>query len=795
MKSEGLFLIAALLGLTLLMSHPANPSVTSEAPLPPEMGTIQGTVFKQSTGAPLSGADVLLLETDEHQTSAEDGTFWFTEVAPGTYTLSVAHPTYSTEKDTVIEVRAGDTTQVKIYLGELYELEKVIVEGERVPPTVSRQEIRGSELLRLPGTGGDALKGLMTLPSIGIPNDFFGSLYIRGSAPGDNLIYFDRTPMGYPFHYGGIVSTISSEIIEDIHIYAGGYGAEFGLDAQTVIDIHSRDRLEDEALSGTFNLNILYSEGLVEGNVGEKGYVYLAGRRSYLDLVVGLFTDEIPLPYFSDYQFKFAYEVAENHHLMLNAFAAGDYIDIDGLGDEEDVFLHFQNGFDAQGVHLRSEFTPEFTSHLSLTRSRNLLLLNFEEPSTLTGYTVTETGERVETLREASRYKMEVDVPVYTVREDLGYQFTPTFRLEPGFLFAFSPATSLVESRVPEFVGTEVGQITGTEVEVTQIEGPVPESAVRVTEIDDEFSQLFRRTEGYLQARYEPFPFLSTALGVRVDYLNVTEELSVQPRGSLAFTLPGDSSLRLAYGRYEQSPRPYEMLAEGGNPDLTSSVTSHYIVEIERELSSETELKLAGYYKAQEGLVTPHAESGYLNQGSGYVGGAEVFLRHRVNDQFFGWISYAWTHAERRADPTAEYRPYLFDNMNVVTLVGSYRFSPTFEFGAKWQYSSGTSAVPVSEVFLVQDPVTRGMRQLLPDENLSSEQEAENLLELPTYHRLDIRFSKKWDFGSWQLGGFLEVLNVYNRRNPIRAINPTDGEVSDESQFPILPYIGLTVEF
>ena len=120
------------------------------------------------------------------------------------------------------DISSGDTTEVKIYLGAVFKLETVVVEGKRLPPTVSRTEIRGSELLRIPGAGNDALKGLTTLPSIGIPNDYFGILYIRGSGPGDTIYYLDRTPLGYPFHYGGLASTISSNIIDNIHIYATG---------------------------------------------------------------------------------------------------------------------------------------------------------------------------------------------------------------------------------------------------------------------------------------------------------------------------------------------------------------------------------------------------------------------------------------------------------------------------------------------------------------------------------------------------------------------------------------------
>ena len=264
-----------------------------------QTGTIEGTAYDGSTNAPVVGAKVHLLGTDERQTTDTEGKFWFIEITPGTYTMSITHEMYDTPTETDIEVSAGYTTQIKLYLGEVLMLEEVIVEGERLPPTVSRKDIRGSELRRIPGIGNDALKGLTTLPSIGVPNDYFGILYIRGSEPGSNLYYFDRTPLGYPFHWGGLLSTVSSEVIDKIDIYAGGYGGEFGLDSQAVLDIHSRDSLEKRT-SGKFNLNILYSEGMLERRIGDEGYVSIAGRRSYIDLIVGRFIDGQQFPYFSD---------------------------------------------------------------------------------------------------------------------------------------------------------------------------------------------------------------------------------------------------------------------------------------------------------------------------------------------------------------------------------------------------------------------------------------------------------------------------------------------------------------
>ena len=773
-----------------------------------QTGDIQGTVYQRSTGKSLVDADVHILETDQHQKTDENGVFQFTELPEGTYTFVVTHPVETAPTRVSVDISSGDTTEIKIHLGAVFKLEKVVVEGKRLPPTVSRTEIRGSELLRIPGTFNDTLKGLMTLPSIGIPNDYFGALYIRGSEPGSNLYYLDRTPLGYPFHWGGLLSTISSETIETIDIYAGGYGAEFGLDSQAVLDIHARDSL-DARLSGTFNLNILYSEGLLEGKIGDKGYISASGRRSYLDLIAGPIIEQQrgtpqQLPYFSDYQLKFARTLGEKHHLTVNAFAATDHFrieeeieetqDIEAISyeDAERSNVYFKNGFDGQGLHLRSNFTENLTSHLSLTRSDNFLNIDLQA---VTGESYTVVEGRVEPssyVANFAHYEINVNAPVYMLREDVSYRLNPTLQLESGFLSTFNPAKSSENGWFEENFKPEPNLDSTVET---------PEETPDFEEIHDEFGHDFYRAEGYVQGRYDPLSFLSVALGVRVDYLNVTEQVSIQPRGSVSFILSNGSNLRFAYGHYEQSPQPSQLLAENGNRALESSLTRHYIMELEHELSSRTELKLATYYKDAQKLVTPDEVSNYLNQGAASVAGAEVFLRHRIPDRFFGWISYAYTHAERRENPTATYQPYLFDNTHIVSVVANYSFTPKFEIGAKWQYLSGTSEAPISSIVLIQDPVTRGLNPLLAsaDEQLST--------ELAPYHKLDLRVSYKWNIWGLQAGGFLDVLNVYNRENKIKFIFEEatldvqgqevgiEREVFDAPQLPRIIYFGLTIEF
>ena len=727
----------------------------------PRTGDIEATVYQPDTDVPLVGAEIKITETGQSQKTGEDGTFQFTDIPVGTYTLSISHPD-GPPREIPIKIRAGEVLRGRFYPGAevpfiraidtATQLETIIVEGQRLPPTVSRKEIRGSELLRIPGTARDPLKGLTTLPSIGIPNDFFGILYIRGSAPGETLIYLDRTPLGYPFHYFGLFSTVNPDSIEDIRIYAGGYGAEFGLDSQAVIEIRSREA-STKRWGGVLDLNILSPSGFIETKIGDKGYASAAVRVSTLDLIFGLFFDWT-FPKWSDYQLKFAYQLTENQHLTLNGFGASDHFDFSNLASEEtegaaDVSAYFKNGFDAEGIHLRSHFTDRLTSHLSLTRSHNFLNIHFGENFT----------PEDEPANEPFIYSVQVNAPTYTLREDLSYKLTPTFQLEPGVLFALSPAKSHTHTSSSE------------EIDFESDEEP------SWTRKRDEFNWTFRRGEGYLQARADPFPFLSVTLGVRLDYLNLTEELSVQPRGSLSFTLPTNSILRFAYGRYEQSPLAYQVLKTDGNRDLKSSLTQHYVMELEHELSPQTELKFALYYKDMEKLVTravnfdvlfddsldAELTTAYRNQGSGFVSGAEVFLRHRVSEKFFGWISYAYTHAERREIPEDAFKPFLFDNTHIVSIVGNYNPTTKTEIGAKWQYVSGTAASPLGTLMLIQDPVTQGMHPLISDVA-----GAIFPVEIPTYHRLDIRLSGKRTWWGLPITAFTEILNVYNRKNKMR---------------------------
>ena len=444
--------------------------VTAFGQQPPNgAGEIYGTVYQKDLEQRVVSAQIRIAGTNQRVTTDPNGEFRFRDLPAGKYTLTASASDYRLLTDIAVTVEPGETTELKIYLERVTVLlDEVEVKGERAATAVGRQTLGASEIQRVPGAIGDALRALQALPSVGVANDFSGALYIRGGSDEDNLYYFDRVPIGYPYHFGGIVSSLSSEVIERIDVYAGGYGAEFGVNSQAVIDIYSRNKNTD-GFRAKFNLNVLYSEGLLEGKIGDQGFWYVAGRRSYIDLFLGSLSFDsgqiTAFPRFWDYQVKGGYKLSEKHQLSLNLFASGDSfaLKLDGEDVDQDIRgnVSFGSGFDGAGIHLRSLLTDQLTSFLSLTRSD----FQFD-------------------VRVGRELSLTIDAPDYVLREDLTYALTPKHQLESGVI-----------------LGLEPGRAIGRFIRPPD-EGEVDYDPRFLERLTFDESVLGQRLEAYLQDRY-----------------------------------------------------------------------------------------------------------------------------------------------------------------------------------------------------------------------------------------------------------------------------------------------------
>ena len=366
---------------------------------------------------------------------------------------------------------------------------------------------------------------------------------------------------------------------------------------------------------------------------------------------------------------------------------------------------------------------------------------------------------------------LKIDAPDYVLREDLTYTLNPKHRLESGVILGIEPGRAIGKFIRPP----DEGEV---DYDPRFLERQTFDESVRG-----------RRMEVYLQDRYRVLPFLSVVLGLRVDYFNLVDDFSIQPRGSILLDIMEGSQLQFSYGNYYQVPGPPRLTQSVGNPDLTTSQASHYILEFTRQVSEGTEFKFAGYYKDLANLVTNDDDVIYLNQGVGFAQGTEVFLRHRAGDRFLGWGSYTYGLSKRRDRPEEPYRYYSFDQTHVATLAATYRLTPTWEIGVKWQYRTGNPYTPVEGATQQTDP-RNGESIYIPNYVET------NSGRLPPYHRLDVKLSKAFRFKSWEMSLFLELLNAYNRKNLLNFSYSEDYTEKDEIyQFPLIPYLGITTEF
>ena len=737
---------------------------------------IKGKVFRQGSQELVSGVIVSVLGIDQKVITDDQGEFKLTELPIGTYQLTLKRFRFRS-KTIEVPVLDDQPTNLDIRLERIdFIFDEIVVRGQLLTESVSRQSVTGLEIKRIPGAGGDALRAIQALPGIKAGADFGGQLYVRGGGPEDNQIYFDRYPLANAYHFGGLVSTVSSEILQRIDIYAGGFGAEYGQDSQAIIDIYSRAG-NRKNVSSKVNLNILYAEGLIEGPLGESGSWYFAGRRSYFDLfpLERVITVITAFPRFWDYQTRFNYEINEKYQIDFTAFAADDFAELafsEEQQDEEELrgALYIKNSAHVQGFHLRALLTPRLTYDFNL--SHNKQLVNF---------------------KIGQGFFLRIQPDVYDVRHDVVYEISPNVRLETGLLNSIGDVVVQLFFPNPPEEGDPNYDFLEAEKN-------------RVDTRQDDY-----QVEGYVQTRFTLGEYLSFALGTRVDYsADLTAQPTPQPRFSFNLTTPGLPQLRLAYGRYLQTPQPPQFFEPGGNPELEESLSDHFILEIERAFENGTVIKAAGYRKQLDKQIEPDPEENpvknknYLNIGEGYAQGVEFLLQYRQGDRFFGWLSYARSVSKRRDAPDQDYRFYSYDQTHIATIIASYKFTKTFEIGGRWQYATGNPYTPLTCEENISNPCYESI--LSPRDGKTRKVPlygSINSFRVEPFHRLDVRISKDFVFDTWQIGTYLELINAYNRKNVLQFSydeeyeRNEDGEVKKDivGQLPLLPYFGVILEF
>jgi len=209
-------------------------------------GSIAGTVVDSETAETVPGANVVIEELQQGTSTDAEGTFEFSGIAAGDYTLAVSFVGYESASLSVT-VEAEETTELEISLApDEVQLENVVVtafgiEREERSLGYSVQEISGADIA---GTSESNfvgnLQGRIAGANISTSNSMGGSarIVLRGarSVSGNNqpLIVIDGVPLdnsnfnsggqiggGGGYDYGNAAQMINPDNVESVSILKG----------------------------------------------------------------------------------------------------------------------------------------------------------------------------------------------------------------------------------------------------------------------------------------------------------------------------------------------------------------------------------------------------------------------------------------------------------------------------------------------------------------------------------------------------------------------------------------------
>ena len=325
---------------------------------------------------PVQGAKVKLIAEDGEtitRTTGADGRFRFPSVLAATYTVQIVAEELATRTE-VETLSPGQQISVVYELVERPDTEAYGAVARIKPPPreVTRRTINRTQLTRIPGTRGDALRAIQLMPGVARPPFGAGLLIIRGSAPQDSQVQLEGAPLPLLYHFGGITSVFSSQLLESIEFFPGNFSTRYGRRRGGIVEVNVRDPKRD-GYSGMLDINLLDTYAVAEGPITKDWEVALAFRRSYIDLILPAVLpkdtfDVIAAPVYYDYQAITTYRPSSKDRLRLMLFGSSDRFAVlfaqpsDGTGGASDLSLStvFNRGHVSWYRHVSDDVDHDF---------------------------------------------------------------------------------------------------------------------------------------------------------------------------------------------------------------------------------------------------------------------------------------------------------------------------------------------------------------------------------------------------------------------------------------------------
>lgn len=730
-------------------------------------GSLSMRVLERQNGKAIAGVRVRLTGA-EGQTEAqggrdlvtdERGVVEATELQPGNYRVELQKEGLGSSLYTE-QVLAGKVTELTYRLGPMGTSEAAafgaVATVEAPRREVTRRTIERELLRKVPGTRGDPLRTIELLPGVARPPQGSGNVIIRGSSPLDSQVYLDGAPVPILYHLQGLTSFYNGALIDSIDFYPGNFSTRYGRKTGGVVEVKTRD-LASDRVHGVADINIIDGSLMVETPINDKWSIAGAARRSWIDFWIGNLIssdtlETVAAPVYWDYQGLLTYRPNRKNRIRLSAYGSGDELRLlTSAAADTDPSLRGNIGAQTAFHRVQLDWKHRFNASLSHEMA------------------VTVGPEHIE-FGIGPDIDFEQDSVPLQFRSEWSAQVHERVRLIGGldvFVQPFDIAYS----------GPQPGQSEGSNfLDPIAVQEEV---VVRATDTAV-------RPAAYLESILEPLDGWTLIPGLRLDYFGLSDRWTIDPRLATRYALSDSTRLKAGVGMFSQAPELNETSEAIGNPSLEPIRAVQASAGVEQDIDGWLTTGAEGFYKHlynRPVAVPSGLPPRFVNEGIGRIYGLELSARLQPNARYFGFLSYTLQRSERK-DLDDKWRLFDFDQTHILTASGGYEFKHGWSLGATFRYVTGNPQTPViGSIYDSNSGVYIPLQGQL------------NSARDPSFHRLDVRAEKRWDFDLWKLYAYLDIQNVYNRQNPEGfGFNYDFSEVQSVAGLPIIPSIGIRGE-
>ena len=746
--------------------------------------TIKGRVIDMNTGAPLIGANVVLLDSIELIGTASDegGNFHISNVKVGRQGIKVSYIGYNTDIIKNLYVLSGKELVLDIKLEEkIIQGEEIVVKAysrkDRPLNEMAQVSVRSftiEETERYAGSIGDPSRMAASYAGVLTLGTQINDIAIRGNSTNGLLWRLEGLKIPNPNHFGdmsssgGTSSMLNNNVLSNSDFYTGAFPAEFGDATSSVFDLKLRkgnnEKRELLAQIG-FNGFEFGAEGPFSKE-SQASYIanYRYGTMGIFDLLgldIGVFT----VPDYQDFSF--------NINIPVKKVGKLSFFGVGGLNSLEDENINeAKNEIDITKLNSSMGFigcnhlyffneNSSLSASIGLSSTQNKTLVDEREDNEIEDFSWIKNTES--TAEFSVEYKNKLNSRNYI---KLGFDFFNTS-------FSFKDSMYLSEYKI--FTHT------------LDMKGNVP------------------LLQSYGQWKHRFNDRLSVVSGLHYQYSEHGDDHSIEPRISMNWDFLPKQSLSLGMGIHTKlQPKfvyYYEILKdtlnkiyERPNENLKMSRSKQVVLGYHYLFNANHRLKIEGYYQYLDRIPVEEDSShlslinygssfsvydyeALVNKGTGYNYGSEITLEKFLSKGYYYLFTLSLFDSKYKAtDGKLRNTKY---NANVIcNLVGGYEWNVknqnTMGLDGRMIWACGERKIPLD----YEDSGRTGDAVYIYSR--AYEERFKN------YFRLDIRFYYKINKKSSHTLA-IDILNVTNRQNHFLAFY--DEEINDYKEVSTLSII------